>query len=104
MKHFCHHCGIRGHTRPNYFKLHALKRADLQSAQGNEKGKPRGKQAMEDNGGHLIGDVMEMLFNRISSCLASFTPRFEHYVTCTPPIKVLTQNTRAMWVKKSTHA
>ena len=21
VKHFCHHCGIRGHTRPNCFKL-----------------------------------------------------------------------------------
>ena len=25
-KHFCHHCGVQGHTRPNSFKL--LKRAD----------------------------------------------------------------------------
>ena len=23
--HFCHHCGVRGHTRPNCHKLHALK-------------------------------------------------------------------------------
>ena len=29
VKHFCHHCGIHGHTRPNCFKLHALKRAYL---------------------------------------------------------------------------
>ena len=21
VKHFCHHCGVRGHTRPNCFKL-----------------------------------------------------------------------------------
>ena len=51
VKHFCHHCGICGHTRPNCFKLHALKRADLRSAQGIEKGKPRGKQTkkIEDN-------------------------------------------------------
>ena len=33
VKHFYHRCGIYGHTRPNCFKLHALKRADLQSAQ-----------------------------------------------------------------------
>ena len=26
VKHFCHHCGMQGHTRPNSFKL--LKRAD----------------------------------------------------------------------------
>ena len=28
VKHFCHHCGMRGHTRPNFFKLQALKRAN----------------------------------------------------------------------------
>jgi len=28
VKHLCHHCGVRGHTRPNCFKLQALKRAD----------------------------------------------------------------------------
>ena len=45
---------------------------------------------------------MEMLKN-ILSCLASFTSRFESYVGRTPPSKDLTQNTRAMWVKKGTH-
>ena len=29
VKHVCHHCGIQGHTRPNCFKFHALKKADL---------------------------------------------------------------------------
>ena len=24
-QHFCHHCGIQGHTKPNYHKLQALK-------------------------------------------------------------------------------
>ena len=28
VKHLCHHCGIQGHTWPNCFKLHALKKAD----------------------------------------------------------------------------
>ena len=28
VKHMCHHCGVQGHTRPNCFKLHALKKAD----------------------------------------------------------------------------
>ena len=102
VKNFCYHCVIHGHTRPNFFKFQVLKRADLQSAQGNEKGNLKGKHAKEDNGGHLIEDVMEML-NGISSCLASFTPRFEHYVACTPPSKDLTQNTHAVWVKKGTH-
>ena len=100
MKHFCHRCGIHGHTR---FKLHAFKRAYLESTQGIEKGKPRGKQAKEDNGGQLTGDDMEML-NSISLCLANFTPSFKSYVACTPSIKDLTQNTCAMWVKKGTYA
>lgn len=45
VKHFCHHCGIQGHNRPNCFKLHALKRADSLDAQGNARRMPRGKQA-----------------------------------------------------------
>ena len=76
VKHFCHHCGIRGHTRPNCFKLHALKRANSLCAQGNARRMPKGKQAKGENDGQLIGDVMEILKN-ISSCLASFTLRFE---------------------------
>ena len=55
---------------------------------------PRRNQAKGENEGQLIGDVMEML-KSISSCLASFTPRFERYVSLTPPSKDLTQNTRA---------
>ena len=58
MKHFCYHCGIRGHTRPNCFKLHALMRAHQQNALGNEKGKLGGKQAKEENGEPLIENVM----------------------------------------------
>ena len=103
VKHFCYHCVICGHTRPNCFKLHALKRADLQSAQGIEKEKPRGKQAKVDNGGQRIGDVKEML-NSISTSLASFTPMLEHYIARTPLIKDHTQNTHAVWVKKVTPA
>ena len=103
VKHFCHHCGIRGHTRPNYFKLHVLKRADSLHAQGNERRIPRGKQAKGENNGQLIKDFMEMLKN-ILSCLASFTPRFESYVGRTPLSKDLTQITRAVWVKMGTHA
>ena len=28
IKHLWYHCGTQGHTRPNYFKLHALKKAN----------------------------------------------------------------------------
>ena len=94
VKHFCHHCGVRGHTKPNCFKLHSLKRVDSLCDQGNSRRMSRGNQAKGENEGQLIRDVMEMLKN-ISSCLASFTLRFESYVSRTPPSKDLTQNTRA---------
>ena len=60
VKHFCHHCDIQGHTRPNCFKLHALKRADSLHAlkkadslhaQGNIRRMPREKQAKGENDG-----------------------------------------------------
>ena len=100
VKHFCHHCGMRGHTRPNCFKLQALKRDD--SLQDNSRRMPKGIQAKRENEGQLIEDVIEMLKN-ISSCLASFTPRFESYVGRTPPSRDLTQNTRIVWMKKGIH-
>ena len=86
VKHFCHHCGIRGHTRLNCFKLQALKRADSLRSQDNSRRMPKGNQAKGENEGQLIGDVMEMLKN-ISLCLASFTPRFESYVGHTLPLR-----------------
>ena len=37
-QHYCHHCGIRGHTRPNCYKLQALKNTDLQKSRRQGKG------------------------------------------------------------------
>ena len=103
IKHLCYHCGTQGHTRPNYFKLHALKKANSMRGQETLRRRPRGAQAKGNSEGHLIGDVMEMLKN-ISLCLASFTRRFESYVARTLPSKALTQNTRKVWVQKGTYA
>ena len=103
MKHFCHDCGVQRHTRSNCFKLLALKRADSLRGQDNSRRMPKGNQAKGENEGQLIRDIIEMLKN-ISSCLASFTPRFESYVSRIPPSKDLTQSTRTVWVKKGTHA
>ena len=75
VKHVCHHCGVQGHTRPNCFKLHALKKDDSMRGQENSKRRPKGE--------HIVGGVMKMLKN-ISLCLASFTPRFDSYVGRTP--------------------
>ena len=33
-QHFCHHCGIQGHTRPNCHKLQALKNSGAQRSKG----------------------------------------------------------------------
>ena len=100
MKHVGHHYGIQGHTRPNCFKLHALKKAESMRGQEILKRRPKGAQASE---GHFIGNVMEMLKN-ISLCFASFTLRFESYIDRTPPSKAFTQNTHKEWVKKGTYA
>ena len=63
VKHLCHHCGAQGHTRPNCFKLHALKKADSMRGQESSRRRPKGEQAKGDSDRHLIGDVMEMLKN-----------------------------------------
>ena len=38
-QHFCHHCGIQGHTRPNYRKLQVLKNSSTQRSRGPRHGK-----------------------------------------------------------------
>ena len=47
MKHVCHHCGVQLHTRPNCFKLYALKKVDSMHGQENLKKMPKGAQARE---------------------------------------------------------
>ena len=37
VKHFCYHCGMQGHTKPNCFKLQALKRANSLRGQDNSR-------------------------------------------------------------------
>ena len=37
-KHFCHHCGLQGHTRPNCHKLKALKNSSAQRLRGPRHG------------------------------------------------------------------
>ena len=34
IRHFCHHCRLQGHTRPNFHKLIALKNASDQRSRG----------------------------------------------------------------------
>ena len=57
VRHFCHCCGVRGHTRPNCFKLQALKRADSFRGQDTSKRMPKGIQAK----GEMRDNSLEML-------------------------------------------
>ena len=45
VQHFCRHYEIQGHTRPNCYKLHALKKADSQRSRGQGKGNWNSKQS-----------------------------------------------------------
>ena len=76
-QHFCHHCGIRGHTRPNCHKLQALKNASSQRLKGQGNGEGNHKQSKGREVDPGIGDVMKMI-DTITSCLANFTLRFEN--------------------------
>ena len=50
-QHYCHHYGILGHTRPNCYKLQALKNANLQKPkrQGKGNGKPSNQKGKKED-------------------------------------------------------
>ena len=50
-QHYCHHCEILRHTRPNCYKLQALKNVDLQKPrrQGKGNGKPQHQKGKKEN-------------------------------------------------------
>ena len=102
-QHYCHHCGILGHTRPNCYKLQALKNAELQKSrrQGKGNGKPNQPKRREEE--PVMSDVMKMI-DTITSCLANFTLRFENHGSSTQSSKDITLNACAVWVKKGTYA
>ena len=49
VKHMCHHCGVQRHTRLDYFKIHALKKADSMRGQESSKRRSKGAQAKGDS-------------------------------------------------------
>ena len=102
-QHYCHHCGSLGHTRPNCFKLQALKNVDSQRPRRQGKKFEKPKQSKGQEREPIMGDVMKMI-NSITSCLANFTLRFENHDSSTQSSKDITINSCAVWVKKSTHA
>ena len=65
------------------------------------KGTPSNRKGGEDDSN--IGDVMKMI-DTITSCLENFTLRFKNHKRSIQSYKDITLNTRAVWVKKGTHA
>ena len=103
VQHFCHHCGVRGHTRPNCYKLHALKKADSQRLKRQGKGNWNANQSKGQEAYSNFGDVIKII-DTITSCLASFSQRFENHSSSTQSSRDITLNACAVWLKKGTHA
>ena len=95
IQHFCHHCGIQGHTRPNCYKLWALMNGGYWRPSGQRKGKGKFKQLKGGEVESNIGDVMKMI-DTITSCLANFTLRFENCNSSTQSFKDITPNAYVM--------
>ena len=104
-QHFCHHCGIQGHTRPNCHKLQALKNASAQMSRRprNGKGNWTAEQSKDQEGDPGVRDVM-MMIDAFTTCLTSFTRRFESHNNSTQSSRDITPNASVMWIKKGTHA
>ena len=83
-QHFCHHCRLQGHTRPNCHKLRALKNASDQRSKGSRNDKRNW--AVEQSGGRdgdsEVMDVMKMI-DAFTTYLANLNKRFESHNTRT---------------------
>ena len=104
-QHFCHHCGIQGHTRPNCHKLQALKNSGAQRSRGprHDKGNWNAEQSKGQEGDPGVRDVIRMI-NAFTTCLASFNRRFESHNTRTQSFRDITPNVCVVWVKRGAHA
>ena len=105
IRHFCHHCGLQGHTKPNCHKLRALKNASDQRSRGprNDKRNWAAEQSRGRDGDFGVMDVMKMI-DAFTTYLANFNRRFEVHNTHTQSYRDITPNARHVWVKKGTHA
>ena len=103
-QHFCHHCGIQGHTRPNCHKLKVLKNSSAQRSRGPKHGKGNWtvEQSKGQEGDLGVRDVMRMI-DAFTTYLASFTRRFESHNDRTQSSRDITPNAIVVWVKKGTH-
>ena len=104
-QHFCHHCGIQDHTRANCHKLKALKNSSAQRSRGPKHGKGNwtAEQSKGQEGDPGVRDVMRMI-DAFTTCLASFTKRFDSHNDRTQSTRDITPSTSVAWVKKGTHA
>ena len=104
-KHFHHHCGLQGHTRPNCYKLRALKNASDQRSRGpiNDKRNWAVEQSRGRDGDSGVMDVMKMI-DAFTTYLASFNRRFKSHNTRTQSNRDITPNAHDVWVMKDTHA
>ena len=104
-QHFCHHCGIQGHTKPNCRKLQALKNLSAQRSKGprHDKGNWTAEQSKGQEGDLGVRDVMKMI-DAFTTYLTSFTRRFESHNNRTQSSRDITPNANVVWVKKGTHA
>ena len=104
-QHFCQHCGIQVHTRPNCHKLKALKNSSAQRSRGpkHDKGNWTAEQSKGQERDLGVRDVMRMI-DAFITYLASFTRRFESHNDRTQSSRDITLNASVVWVKKGTHA
>ena len=104
-KHFCYHCGLQEHIRPNCHKFRALKNASAQRSRGprNDKRNRTAEQSKGQKGDPKVRDVMRMI-DAFTTCLASFTRRFECHNYHIQSSRDITPNASVVWVKKGTHA
>ena len=103
-QHFCHHCGIQGHTRPNCRKLQELKNSSAQRLRGPRHGKGNWttEQSKGQKGDPGVRDVMKMI-DAFTTYLTSFTRKFESHNNSTQSSRDITPNASVVWVKKGTH-
>ena len=104
-QHFCHHCGLQGHTRPKCHKLRALKNASDQRSRRprNDKKNWAVEQSRGRDGDSGMMDMMKMI-NAFTTYLVNFNRRFEIHNTRTKSYMDIIPNTHDVWVKKGTHA
>ena len=85
--------------------MRALKNASDQRSKGprNDKRNWAVEQLRDQGGDFGVMDVMKMI-DAFTTYLASFSRRFEGHNTCTQSYRDITPNTRAVWMKRGTHA